>query len=259
MREEEVKNLVCNEKAELFGTHYDVYAHSNLCFGHDAARLRYYLAAIIEQNTNATASSQINVIDDPCTHSGQPNRTIAKIQFQDVCTNSYKKEFFLEREHYVFTAMPDINRCQALTEKLVDATYVNKRFADHQKNIRFTVRSLKIFCWKIFLMFHRLQTMLETPPTGMQFYALATYYVTMSQLRNTETIRFQDENELETAIAEYCGRPWDDLVDDYCFEMNYIFMNLKHVYKFSGEQFRNIEFRQNFEGADLSWTLGNFK
>lgn len=93
----------------------------------------------------------------------------------------------------------------------------------------------------------------------MQFYALATYYATISQLRNNETIRFQDENELETAIAEYCGRPWDGLLDDYCFKMNYIFMNLKHVYNFSGGQFGNIEFRESLNGIELSWTLGRFK
>lgn len=143
MREEEVTNLIGNEKAELFGTNYDVYAHSNICFGPDAARRRYYLAAIIEQNSKATASEHIAVIEDPCTHSGQPNTRIAKMQFQDVCTNNYKKGFFLEREHYVFTAKPDIKRCQALTKKLVDATDVNEHFADHQKNISFTVRSFK--------------------------------------------------------------------------------------------------------------------
>lgn len=115
----------------------------------------------------------------------------------------------------------------------------------------------------------------EAPPADMPFYALSTYYYAMSQLIKNGTIHFEDEYELRKKINNYCARPWNDLIKEmkdakyvekeieylqyYCFSMNYIFMNLKHVYKFSGKQFGKIEFRQELDRGDLSWTLGMLK
>lgn len=111
----------------------------------------------------------------------------------------------------------------------------------------------------------------ESPPLDMPFYALATYYYVMSRIGMTGKLQFNDENEMRNAIDRYCARPWEDLIGNvndldkqieyihnYCFAMNFIFVNLKHVYKFSGKQFGNIEFKQKLDRGDLSWTLGNF-
>ena len=106
----------------------------------------------------------------------------------------------------------------------------------------------------------------EPPPKDFTFYALATYYYTTSQLRNTETIHFAHEDDLRNEINQYCARTWSDIVKDnnadleylhnYCFSLNYMFDYLKYVYKFDGKHFNKIEFKEKLNGHDLGWSLG---
>lgn len=109
----------------------------------------------------------------------------------------------------------------------------------------------------------------ESPPSDMPFYALATYYYTMSQVGIKCGLHFDDEIDMMQAIQGYCNRTWQDVTSEqndfdkqieflhnYCFSMNFIFMTLKHVYKFEGSQFGKIEFRQKLDRGELSWTLG---
>lgn len=147
MREEEVTNLIANEKVELFDLHYDVYTYSNLCFGNDAAKRRYQLALITDQRANATLMNKSfsYYINDPCTHPGQMNRIIDKNRIlEDGCTISNDKTESLDYAEYVFNAKPDIKRCQELTKNLVHATYVKEHFAANETIFNFKVISLKV-------------------------------------------------------------------------------------------------------------------
>lgn len=85
----------------------------------------------------------------------------------------------------------------------------------------------------------------DAPPLEMTFYALATYFYSTQQLKKNETIRFKDEDDLKNEINQYCAKNWEDIVKDgnneidylhnYCFALNYMFMNLRYVYKFEGK------------------------
>jgi len=241
--EKERTNLVANEQTKLFGIEYDVYSYSNLCFGNDDARRRYQYVVIINSN------SRSNEVLDPCTHSGQLDRTISKNQIlEDVCTANEKIKNDLRYDSYVFRAKPDIKRCQEYTKMLVSPDFVNKHFPSNGDEINFKIIE-------------------EAPPADMPFYALATYFYTTSQLRTNKTMRFEDEDELRKEIDNYCSRSWADIVKNgnnnkidylhnYCFSLNYMFMNLKFVYKFSGKHFNKIEFRDKLNGHDLGWSLG---
>lgn len=110
---------------------------------------------------------------------------------------------------------------------------------------------------------------MEEPPPDYNFYALSTYYYTTSQLKKNKTINFEDEDELKREINKFCSKKWSDIVKEsgggeieylhnYCFALNYMFNNLKYVYKFSGKQFNKIEFRDKLNGHDLGWSLGKF-
>ncbi len=128
MRNAAKTNLIANENVELFDIHYDVYTYSNLCFGNDEGRRRYQLAVIVDQLDERFS----NVIYDPCTHPGQVERTISKKQILvDVCTINDKSKTKLVHENYVFKARPDMAKCQELTKRLVNPTYVEDHFGGH--------------------------------------------------------------------------------------------------------------------------------
>lgn len=193
---------------------------------------------------------------DPCTHPGQLDRTITREKLlEDACTSNPYTQEKLKEESYIFKATANIELCQEYTKLLVDKNFAEKNFPltgnDPKNNDNFEVIA-------------------AAPPSETTFYALATYYYSMSQIRKADQIRFKDEEELRKEIDSYCSKDWATIVkgkkqkeiefmNNYCFSLNYVFHTLKTVYKFSDKQFNKIEFREKLDGHDLGWSLGKCK
>ena len=228
-----------NERATLFGQHYQINTFSNLCYGNDDARKRYHMLLILRQ-------PESREVGDPCTHPLQLERIVdSQTLTADVCTYGPDGEQRqLPHPNYTFFAEPDVARCAYFTRQLVSVESVTQNFKDYN-----------------------FQVMDKQPPKGMRFYAMSTFYFAAKQLRNREVVSFVDEQDFASSIQKYCSRTWADIVhlrddaehkylNNFCFSVNYVFNYLKNVYRFKGAQFGQIEFRGKLAGYSLGWALG---
>ncbi|GFW45297.1 ectonucleoside triphosphate diphosphohydrolase 1 [Trichonephila clavipes] len=106
---------------------------------------------------------------------------------------------------------------------------------------------------------------LKAPNLGslnIKFMAFSGFYYVVNFLNATGSL-----DKLISATKEWCNMTWDEIkqsqpesqlqyVSRYCFAATYIIELLTSKYGFDSTSWKNLEFSNQIEGADVGWSLG---
>ncbi|KAM9207613.1 ectonucleoside triphosphate diphosphohydrolase 8 isoform 3-T3 [Dugong dugon] len=212
----------------LYGSSYNIYTHSYLCFGRDQVLSRL-LARLVQ-------GSPSGLVRHPCYHSGyQATLPLAPL-FESPCVGTSAPAGTAQNLTIEGTGNPgacvsairelfNFSSCEGRADCAFDGVY--------------------------------------QPPVRGQFYAFSNFYYTFRFLNLTSG---QPLDTVNATVWEFCLRPWK-LVEisypeqapwlrDYCASGLYILTLLLEGYGFSEETWPSIKFLMQAGGTEIGWTLG---
>lgn len=213
----------------LYGNNYHLYTHSFLCFGKDQV-LRLSLAEKFRSTLDKTDSV---VLSDPCFHTGYKfNKT-----YVDVFDTPCIKEQDASRKDFVHVGVGNWAECQDSVKKAFNTSHCPYSTCSFDS---------------VFL-----------PSVEGKFGAFSAFFYVMDFLNLTSGTL--DEAKLN--LRRYCSTPWNEIVQrypsikekylsEYCFSGTYILTLLEHGYKFTSNNWKDIEFINKIRDSDAGWTLG---
>lgn len=213
----------------LYGNNYSLYTHSFLCFGKDQA-LRLSLAEKLRSTLDKTNPTQLK---DPCFHDGYNISKTYEDVFNTPCTTAptaTAKNFF-------HMGVGNWSECQNSIKKVFNTS--NCSYSRCSFNGVFQ------------------------PSVYGNFGAFSAFFFVMDFLNLTRNTL----DDAKVKLAEYCATPWTELVhryptlpkkylSEYCFSGTYILTLLEEGYKFTSNNWKDIQFIKKIGESDAGWTLG---
>ncbi|KAM9641187.1 ectonucleoside triphosphate diphosphohydrolase 8 [Trichechus inunguis] len=212
----------------LYGSSYNVYTHSYLCFGRDQVLSRL-LARLVQ-------GSSSGLVRHPCYHSGyQATLPLAPL-FESPCVGTSAPAG--TAQNLTIEGAGNPGACVSAIRELFNFSSCEGRADCAFDGV-------------------------YQPPVRGQFYAFSNFYYTFRFLNLTSG---QPLDTVNATVWEFCLRPWK-LVEvsypeqapwlrDYCASGLYILTLLLEGYGFSEETWPSINFRMQAGGTDIGWTLG---
>ncbi|XP_056627541.1 ectonucleoside triphosphate diphosphohydrolase 1 [Triplophysa dalaica] len=212
----------------LYGNDYHLYTHSFLCFGKDQV-LRLSLAEKFHSTLDKTNST----LSDPCFHPGYSSSK----KYMDVFDTPCIKEKRTSSKDFVHVGVGDWVECQNSVRKVFNASHCGYSTCSFDGVFQ--------------------------PSVEGKFGAFSAFYFVMNFLNLTSGTL--DDAKLK--MKRYCSTPWKEIVQrypnipekylsEYCFSGTYILTLLEHGYKFTSNNWKDIQFIKKIGDSDAGWTLG---
>ncbi|GFS81102.1 ectonucleoside triphosphate diphosphohydrolase 1 [Nephila pilipes] len=223
-----VKNL------ELFGHNYSVSSESFLCFG--------YYEALDRSEAIMIMNNESEIVFDPCLPIG------------------FNREFEIES----FSEKPCVMN-KNFTQWMKDHPNINKLAVTGASNYTLCKKSVEYILDENECQDLGFNQCLKAPklgPLNIKFMAFSGFYYVVDFFNATESL-----DRLIDATKKWCSLTWDEIkqsqpdfqlqhVSRYCFAAIYITELLTSKYGFDSTTWKNIEFSNQVEGADVGWSLG---
>ncbi|XP_028810304.1 ectonucleoside triphosphate diphosphohydrolase 1 isoform X2 [Denticeps clupeoides] len=208
----------------LYGKDYQLYTHSFLCYGKDQV-LKLAMAHQLETDEY--------ILHDPCFHPGyKVNKSLGSV-FNSPCAKTF------DEPSRTFTHIGEgkWEECRNSIRKVFN-------FSD---------------CSFSSCSFNRVYQ----PKVEGMFGAFSAYYFVMNFLNLTT----HSLEESKMSLSKYCSTSWSEIksnhpkvkdkyLAEYCFSATYILTLLEDGYKFTPENWNDINFIDKIENSNAGWTLG---
>ncbi|GFQ79491.1 ectonucleoside triphosphate diphosphohydrolase 1 [Trichonephila clavata] len=227
-------NLSNVKDLELFGHKYSVVSESFLCFG--------YYEALDRSETIMIMNNESETLFDPCLPVGFNRELDIKSLSEKPCLMN--KDF---------------------TQWMKNHTNINKLNVTGAGNYTLCKKSVDYILDESACKDLGFDQCLKAPNLGslnIKFMAFSGFYYVVNFLNATGSL-----DKLITATKEWCNLTWDEIkqsqpesqlqyVSRYCFAATYIIELLTSKYGFDSTSWKNLEFSNQIEGADVGWSLG---
>ncbi|XP_062374012.1 ectonucleoside triphosphate diphosphohydrolase 1 isoform X2 [Sardina pilchardus] len=211
----------------LYGSDYQVYTHSFLCYGKDQV-----LKLSLEKNLESGET----VLEDPCFHQGYSQERKFKDVFDTPCVKTIKKDDL--RENFTHNGTGNFEQCQRSIQKVFNFSQCTSSRCSFNG--------------------------VYQPPVAGTFGAFSAYYFVMNFLNLTgqplEDTKRNLADYCKTPWNEIKARHHPKVklkyLAEYCFSGTYILTLLENGYSFTDDTWKDITFIDKIEGSSAGWTLG---
>ncbi|XP_057215187.1 ectonucleoside triphosphate diphosphohydrolase 1 isoform X2 [Triplophysa rosa] len=210
----------------LYGNDYHLYTHSFLCFGKDQV-LRLSLAEKFHSMIDST------LLRDPCFHTGY---NLSK-KYVDVFDTPCIKEKSASPKDFFHVGEGVWVECQNSVRKVFNKSHCGYSTCSFDGVFQ--------------------------PSVEGKFGAFSAFFFVMDFLNLTSGTL----HEAKLKMKRYCATPWKEIVQrypsikekylsEYCFSGTYILTLLEDGYKFTSNNWKDIQFIKKIGDSDAGWTLG---
>ncbi|KAJ8379842.1 hypothetical protein SKAU_G00006200 [Synaphobranchus kaupii] len=225
-----VKDPTTAVRLRLYGSNYNIYTQSYLCYGKDQAMKQLQIRLLKMTNMSQP-------VYHPCYHQGY-NLTLALGDlYNSPCTE--KTGAFDPTNLVTFSGSGDPGQCLKLVK-----TIFNFSDCSFPPDCSFNG--------------------VYQPPVNGNFFAFSAYYYTFDFLGLAPQAPLP---QVLSTIESFCKKNWttvktenpkikEKYLQDYCASANYIMTLLQEAYKFNEKTWSNIYFKKKVADADIGWTLG---
>lgn len=216
-----------SSKLKLYGTKYQLYTHSYLCYGKKEAERRFYAQLVKESNSTAK-------VYNPCGPKGYMQNITSTYLRSSPCVKG------LTSNQTTFTLMGTGN--YSLCSKEVSKLF---NFTSCQGNSSCSFDSVY-----------------QPTTDGKQFFAFSGYYTVTKDLNLTSNASL---DQLQASAKNVCGKSWDEIktiptkypqfLPFYCFDALYVYTILSRGYHFENSTAK-LQFVGTVNRLSLGWALG---
>ncbi|KAI1885676.1 hypothetical protein AGOR_G00206270 [Albula goreensis] len=215
-------------RVRLYGYDYNIYTHSFLCYGKNEAEKRV-LATLVKEQNNST-------LMHPCFPVDYSMNMSASDIFDTPCTEQPRD--YDPAKQFLLVGTGDPAACRAVVLSIF-----NLASCQGQANCSFDG--------------------VYQPPLSGDFLAYAGFYYTAAALKLGSSFTLDNFN---STAWEFCQKNWTTLtanykirekfLKSYCYSAHYVYSLLVDGYKFTDEQWKNIQFKKQVKDSTIAWSLG---
>ncbi|XP_066549325.1 ectonucleoside triphosphate diphosphohydrolase 1 isoform X2 [Amia ocellicauda] len=208
----------------LYGTNYNVYTHSFLCYGKDQA-LNLALAQQLQEGNDT--------LYDPCFNKGYYRKHNVSAIYSSPCIWQQKT---ISQETFSHHGTGDAKKCQESVRKIFNFTDCSWPQCSFNG--------------------------VYQPTLHGKFGAFSAFYFVMDFLNLTKSTLEEFKNQLESYCSKPWAEVKNNYkikekyLREYCFSGTYILTLLESGYNFTSENWKEIEFIKKIGSSDAGWTLG---
>ncbi|KAF7705393.1 ectonucleoside triphosphate diphosphohydrolase 1 [Silurus meridionalis] len=214
----------------LYGNDYHLYTHSFLCYGKDQG-LKLSIKQQIQSKNDMTGNI---TLEDPCFNPGYSVIKSLQSVFDSPCTKVNGPRI---EKNFTHIGIGNWHKCHEAVRMIFNNTYC------HYSRCSFN----NVF----------------QPTVEGRFGAFSAYFFVMNFLNLTA----YSLNGAKEKMADYCTTNWNILkqkhpnvkekyLGEYCFSGTYILTLLEDGYKFTSDNWKNIDFIKKIGDSEAGWTLG---
>ncbi|XP_022791974.1 ectonucleoside triphosphate diphosphohydrolase 8-like isoform X2 [Stylophora pistillata] len=216
-----------SSKLKLYGTEYQLYTHSYLCYGKKEAEDRFY-AQLVKESHSSTK------VDNPCGPKGYRQNITLTSLWASPCVKG--------------------NTSNRITVTLVGTGNHTLCSKEVSKLFNFTSCGGNSSC--------SFDGVYQPTIDGKEFFAFSGYNTVIKDLNLTSNASL---DQLQAATKNICEKSWDEIktiptkfpyfLPFYCFDAQYVFTILSRGYHFQNST-ANLQFNGTVNGLSLGWALG---
>ncbi|XP_076152428.1 ectonucleoside triphosphate diphosphohydrolase 1 isoform X1 [Alosa pseudoharengus] len=211
----------------LYGSDYQVYTHSFLCYGKDQ---------VLKLALEKQLQSGETLLVDPCFHQGYSQDKQFKDVFDTPCVKTINKDDL--RENFTHNGTGNFAQCQSSIQKVFNFSQCTSSRCSFNG--------------------------VYQPPVVGTFGAFSAYYFVMNFLNLTgQSLEDTKRNLADycktpwNEIKQRYGKGVKEkYLSEYCFSGTYILTLLENGYNFTDDTWKDITFIDKIEGSSAGWTLG---